>query len=144
MRKLKSDIRKAVKSYFKYKRLYEEAMENLASLKVLEEVQRLDDADSLKLDLRKVAQYGAYISGIQKALLFIRDRCICDSKSISKDSLMHLKANIELALSSKIAAERLVVGEWGNVIYHPVKDKKGNVTGYKANFYVTTKNIVEL
>lgn len=144
MRKLKSDIRKAVKSYFKYKRLYEEAMENLASLKVLEEVQRLDDADKLKLNLREVVQYGAYISGIQKALLFIRDRCILDSKSISKDRLMHLKANIELALSSKIAAERLVVGEWGNIKYRPVKDKKGNVTGYKANFYVITKNIVEL
>ena len=51
MRKLKSDIRKAVKSYIKYKRLYDEAIENLVSLKVLEEVQRLDDADKLKLNL---------------------------------------------------------------------------------------------
>ena len=144
MRKLKSDIRKAVTSYFKYKRLYDEAMENLVSLKVLEEVQRLDDPDRLELNLRNVTQSGAYLSGIQKALLFIRDRCICGRKSMSKDDMMVLKATIELALSSKIAAERVVVGEWGNIRYRPVKDRKGNVTGYDAKFYVITKNIVEL
>ena len=65
-------------------------------------------------------------------------------KSISRDDMMILKATIELALSSKIAAERLVVGEWGNIRYHPIKDKKGNVTGYEAKFYVITQNIVEI
>ena len=144
MKKLKSDIRNATKKYNLCKEAYEKAMENLVSLKVLEEVQRLDDTDKLKLNLREVTQSGAYISGIQKALLFIRDNCIGNKKSISKDDMMILKATIELALSSKIAAERLVVGEWGNVKYCPVKDNKGNITGYKAKFYVITQNIVEL
>ena len=144
MKKMQSDIRKAIKQYDRCKEAYEKAMKNLVSLKVLEEVQRLDDADQLRLNLREVTQSGAYISGIQKALLFIRDRCICGKKSISKDDMMVLKATIELGLSSKIAAERLVVGEWGNIKYCPVKDKKGNVTGYEAKFYVITQNIVEL
>lgn len=144
MRKLQSDIRKATKFYNRAKEQYENAMESLVSLKVLEEVQRLDDADQLRLNLREVTQSGAYISGIQKALLFIRDRCICGKKSISKDDMMILKATIELALSSKIAAERLVVGEWGNIKYIPIKDKKGNTTGYEAKFYVKTTHIVEL
>lgn len=144
MKKLQSDIRKATKQYNRCKEAYDKAMENLVSLKVLEEVQRLDDAAKLKLNLREVIQYGAYISGIQKALLFIRDRCICGKKSISRDDTMILKATIELALSSKIATERLVAGEWGNIRYHPIKDKKGNVTGYEAKFYVITQNIVEI
>lgn len=144
MRKLQSDIRRAAGRYEKCKAAYERAMEDLASLKALEEVQRLDDADRLELNLRDVTQSGAYLSGIQKALLFVRDRFVCDKKTISKDDVMIMKATIELALSSKIAAERVVVGEWGNIRYRPVKDRKGNVTGYDAKFYVITKNIVEL
>lgn len=144
MRKLQSDIRRAAGRYEKCRAAYERAMEDLASLKALEEVQRLDDADRLELNLRDVTQSGAYLSGIQKALLFVRDRCVCDKKTISKDDVMIMKATIELALSSKIAAERLVVGEWQNIKYYPVKDRKGNTTGYKAKFYVITENIVEL
>lgn len=118
-------------------------MENLVSLKEMEEIDRLDKAGELKLNLTRIAHYGAYLSGAQAALRWImRNGFFADGKAISKDSVLREKAIIELALKSKMNTDRLL-GDYPNVNQSPIYDKKGKLVGYEAKFYMVANVIVE-
>lgn len=143
MRKLESDIRKAVKMYNQYKSLFERAQERLVGLKVLEAAQELDDANKLKIDLRVVTQYGAYLSGARMAFLRIGEWYFSEGRSMTRDDVLHAKATIDLAVKSKLNTDRVLDGDCG-VRYSPVKDGKGRIVGYEARFYRKLTLIQEL
>lgn len=131
MRKLESDIKRATKKY-------EEARDALQSLVDLKEVKRMDE-QGVKPNLVNVMQYGAYLHGIQMACNKIRnDWFTTDNagKLAKKDDRLIFEAVLEKVLESKLDAERWI-GESTNMMFEPVeRDKKGNVTKYKASFYV--------
>lgn len=84
-------------------------------------------------------QYGAYLHGIQMACNKIRnDWFTTDNagKLAKKDDRLVFEAVLEKVLESKLDAERWI-GESTNMMLEPVeRDKRGNVTKYKAKFYV--------
>lgn len=131
MRKLESDINRA-------KKKYEEARDALQSLVDLKEVERMDE-QGVKPNLVNVMQYGAYLHGIQMACNKIRnDWFIGDNnnKLSKKEERAILEAVLEKVLESKLDAERWI-GESTNMMFEPVeRNKKGNVTKYKASFYI--------
>lgn len=131
MRKLESDIKRA-------KKKYEEARDALQSLVDLKEVERMDE-QGVKPNLVNVMQYGAYLHGIQMACNKIRnDWFTMDNagKLAKKDDRLVFEAVLEKVLESKLDAERWI-GESTNMMFEPVeRDKKGNVTKYKASFYI--------
>ena len=143
MRKLQSDINEATKFYNRSKETYERAMGRLVSLKEMEEAVRLDEAGKLKVNLRNTVQYGTYLNGVQAAFCWLDSVYLSGGKALSRDDVMRLKANIRLALKSKLWADR-IIGGWNDIRYEPIKDKKGNVTGYEAKPYVKIPHIVEL
>ena len=143
MRKLQSDINKATKLYNLSKKQYERAMEKLVSLKEMEETVRLDEAGKLKVNLRNVFLYGAYLNGVQAAFCWLDNVYLSGRKNLLRDDAMRLKADIRLALKSKLWADR-IIGGWNDIRYVPIKDKKGKVTGYEVKPYVKVPHIVEL
>ena len=138
MRKLESDIRKAAKKYERAKAEYEKARDSLQSLVELKEVERMDE-QGVKPNLQNVMQYGAYLHGIQMACNKIRnDWFKGDSANnlAKKEQRAVLDAVLEIVLKSKLDAERWI-SESTNMMFEPVElDKKGNVTKYKASFYI--------
>lgn len=138
MRKLESDIKRATKKYERAKAEYEKARDALQSLVDLKEVERMDE-QGVKPNLVNVMQYGAYLHGIQMAYNKIRnDWFKGDSANdlSKKNNRLVLEAVLEKVLESKLDAERWI-GEGTNMMFEPVElDKKGNVTKYKASFYV--------
>ena len=88
---------------------------------------------------QNVMQYGAYLHGIQMACNKIRnDWFKGDSANnlAKKERRAVLDAVLEIVLKSKLDAERWI-GESKNMMFEPVeRDKKGNVTKYKASFYI--------
>lgn len=138
MRKLESDIKHATKKYELAKAEYEKARDALQSLVDLKEVERLDE-QGVKPNLVNVMQYGAYLHGIQMACNKIRNNWFKgdnNNKLSKKEQRAVLEAVLEKVLESKLDAERWI-GESTNMMFEPVeRDKKGNVTKYKASFYV--------
>lgn len=138
MRKLESDIKRATKKYERVKAEYEKARDALHSLVELKEVELLDE-QGVKPNLVNVMQYGAYLHGVQMACNKIRnDWFIGDNnnKLSKKEERAVLEAVLEKVLESKLDAERWI-GDSTNMMFELVeRDKKGNVTKYKAKFYV--------
>lgn len=138
MRKLESDIKRATKKYERAKAEYEKSREALQSLVDLKEVERMDEK-GVKPNLQNVMQYGTYLHGIQMACNKIRnDWFTMDNagKLAKKDDRLVFEAVLEKVLESKLDAERWI-GESTNMMFEPVeRDKKGNVTKYKARFYI--------
>ena len=138
MKKLESDIKRATKKYERAKAEYEKARDALQSLVELKEVERMDE-QGVKPNLVNVMQYGAYLHGIQMACNKIRnDWFTMDNtgKLSKKDDRLVFEAVLEKVIESKLDAERWI-GESTNMMFEPVeRDKKGNVTKYKASFYI--------
>lgn len=138
MRKLESDINRATKKYERAKAEYEKAREALQSLIELKEVERMDE-QGVKPNLQNVMQYGAYLHGIQMACNKIRNDWFTTDNAgelEKKDDRLVFEAVLEKVLESKLDAERWI-GESTNMMFDPVeRDKKGNVTKYKASFYI--------
>lgn len=138
MRKLESDIKRATKNYERAKAEYEKAREELQYLVDIKLVKKVDER-GVEPDLANVMQYGAYLHGIQMACNKIRnDWFKGDSANdlSKKNNRLVLEAVLEKVLESKLDAERWI-GESTNMMFEPVeRDKKGNVTKYKAKFYV--------
>ena len=138
MRKLESDIKRATKRYERAKAEYEKARDALQSLVELKEVERMDE-QGVKPNLVNVMQYGAYLHGIQMACNKIRNDYFKGDNANSigkKDNRLIFEAILEKVLESKLDAERWI-DEGTNMMFEPVeRDKKGNVTKYKAKFYV--------
>lgn len=138
MRKLESDIQRATKKYERAKAEYEKARDALHSLVELKEVERMDE-QGVKPNLQNVMQYGAYLHGIQMACNKIRNDWFKgdSAKNLAKkEQRAVLESVLEKVLESKLDAERWI-SESTNMMFEPVeRDKKGNVTKYKAKFYV--------
>lgn len=138
MKKLESDIQRATKKYERAKAEYEKARDALQSIIELKEVERMDE-QGVKPNLVNVMQYGAYLHGIQMACNKIRnDWFKGDSANnlAKKEQRAVLESVLEIVSKSKLDAERWI-GESTNMMFEPVeRDKKGNVTKYKAKFYV--------
>lgn len=138
MRKLESDIKRATKKYEKAKAEYEKSRDALKSLVELKKVERMDE-QGIKPNLVNVMQYGAYLHGIQMACAKIRHDWFMgdnENKLAKKEQRAILEAVLEKVLQSKLDAERWI-GEGTNMMFEPVEfDKKGNVTKYKASFYI--------
>lgn len=138
MRKLESDIKRATKKYEKAKSEYEKARNALQSLVDMKLVEKVDER-GVEPNLVNVMQYGAYLHGIQMACAKIRhDWFMGDNinKLAKRDQRAILEAVLEKVLESKLDAERWI-GEELEMMFEPVeRDKKGNVTKCKANFYV--------
>lgn len=138
MRKLESDIKRATKKYERAKEEYEKSCDALRSLVDLKEVKRMDE-QGVKPNLVNVMQYGAYLHGIQMACNKIRnDWFTTDNagKLAKKDDRLVFEAILEKVLESKLDAERWI-GGGTSMMFEPVeRDKKGNVTKYKASFYI--------
>lgn len=138
MRKLESDIKRATKKYEKAKAEYEKARDALQYLVDMKLVEKVDER-GVEPNLVNVMQYGAYLHGAQMACAKIRhDWFKMDnaSKLAKKDDRLVFEAVLEKVLESKLDAERWI-GEGTNMMFEPVeRDKKGNVTKYKASFYI--------
>lgn len=138
MRKLESDIRRATKKYERAKAEYEKAREELQYLVDMKLVEKVDER-GVEPDLANVMQYGAYLHGVQMACNKIRNDYFKGDNANSigkKDNRLIFEAILEKVLESKLDAERWI-GEGTNMMFEPVeRDKKGNVTKYKAKFYV--------
>lgn len=138
MRKLESDIQRATKKYERAKTEYEKSRDDLQSLVELKEVERMDE-QGVKPNFQNVMQYGSYLHGIQMACNKIRNDWFKGDSANSlakKERRAVLEAVLEIVLKSKLDAERWI-SESTNMMFEPVeRDKKGNVTKYKAKFYV--------
>lgn len=138
MKKLESDIKRATKKYERAKAEYEKAREELQYLVDMKLVDKVDER-GVEPDLANVMQYGAYIHGIQMACNKIHNDWFKGDIANSlakKEQRAVLEAVLEKVLESKLNAERWI-GESTNMMFEPVeRDKKGNVTKYKAKFYV--------
>lgn len=138
MRKLESDIKRATKKYERAKSEYEKAREELQYLVDMKLVEKADER-GVEPDLANVMQYGAYLHGIQMACNKIRNDWFKGDIANSlakKEQRAVLEAVLEKVLESKLDAERWI-GEGTSMMFEPVeRDKKGNVTKYKARFYV--------
>lgn len=137
MKKLQSDLRRAQRKYDHCKQEYEKAREELERLVTLEEVERLD-ALGVRPELHRVSIYGAFLGGVRKALCKILNDCFLDKESSglkSADDRLTFKAMLQLATQSPLSADRWI-GEDMNMMFEPVRDKKGRVTEYRACWYV--------
>lgn len=138
MRKLESDIKRATKNYERAKAEYEKAREELQYLVDMKLVEKVDER-GVEPDLANVMQYGAYLHGIQMACNKIRNDYFKGDNANSiekKNNRLIFEAILEKVLESKLDAERWI-GESANMMFEPVeRDKKGNVTKYKASFYI--------
>lgn len=138
MKKLEADIKRAKKKYERAKAEYGKAREALQSLVELKEVERMDE-QGIKPNLVKVMQYGAYLHGIQRTCAKIRHDWFMgdnENKLAKKEQRAILEAVLKKVLESKLDAERWI-GEGTSMMFEPVeRDKKGNVTKYRASFYV--------
>ena len=138
MRKLESDIKRATKKYERAKAEYEKAREELQYLVDMNLVGKVDER-GVEPELANVMQAGADLHGIQRACNKIRnDWFTMDNagKLAKKDDRLVFEAVLEKVLESKLDAERWI-GEGTNMMFEPVeRDKKGNVTKYKASFYI--------
>ena len=138
MKKLESDIQRATKKYERAKTEYEKARNELQYLIDMKLVEKVDKR-GVEPDLANVMQYGAYLHGIQMACNKIRnDWFKGDSANnlAKKERRAVLESVLEIVLKSKLDAERWI-GESTNMVFEPVeRDKKGNVTKYKASFYI--------
>ena len=138
MRKLESDIKRATKKYEYYKCEYEKARNDLQNLIELKEVEQMDK-QGVRPNLINVMQYGAYLHGVQMgAKKILNDWFKMKNAGTlgKKEGRLELEAVLELVLKSKLNAERWI-SESTNMMLEPVeRDKKGNVTKYKASFYV--------
>lgn len=138
MKKLESDIQRATKKYERAKTEYEKARNELQYLIDMKLVEKVDKR-GVEPDLANVMQYGAYLHGIQMACNKIRnDWFKGDSANnlAKKERRALLDAVLEIVLKSKLDAERWI-SDSTNMMFEPVeRDKKGNVTKYKAKFYV--------
>ena len=138
MKKLESDIQRATKKYERAKTEYEKARNELQYLIDMKLVEKVDKR-GVEPDLANVMQYGAYLHGIQMACNKIRnDWFKGDSANnlAKKERRAVLESVLEIVLKSKLDAERWI-SDSTNMMFEPVeRDKKGNVTKYKAKFYV--------
>ena len=138
MRKLESDIKRAKNKYERAKAEYEKAREELQYLVDMKLVDKVDER-GVEPNLTNVMQCGAYLYGIQRACAKIRHDWFMgdnENKLAKKEQRAILEAVLEKELESKLDAERWI-GEGTNMMFEPVeRDKKGNVTKYKAKFYV--------
>lgn len=138
MKKLESDIKRATNRFKKAKNLYEQMRGELQRLIELKEVERMDEK-GVKPNLVNVMQYGAYLHGVQMTCNKILNdwfRMNNSNKLAKKDDRLVFEAVLEIVLRSKLDAERWI-SEGTSMMFEPVqRDKKGNVTKYKASFYV--------
>lgn len=138
MKKLGSDIRRATEKYEHCKRKYEEARAYLQNLMELGEADKMGEED-VKPNLRNVIYHGAYLGGVQAACKkILNDWFKMDNagKLSKKDDRLVFEAVLEIVLESKLDAGRWI-GEGLGMMFEPVgHDKKGNVTKYKASWYV--------
>ena len=124
MKELKTKIDYARKNFEKAKK----RLESLLELKAAAE-------SDIALNARNVAFYHAYYTGVRDALNAILEDKF--RRRESKLDLLSMRAELECAVESILNAERWLSREY-EMMFEPVKDKRGKITGYKASFYKVT------
>lgn len=146
MRKLESDIRRATRRYKAACLWYEKTREALQDLTDLQEAARLD-GQGIKPNLERVRQYGAYLSGVQRAVgKILHDKLLGDNarKLSGKDGRLCLVAELELVMRDKVSADRWIGGYPNMRIKAVAFDKKGKPTKYEATWYVRQTIDIEI
>lgn len=121
MKELEAKIQLAKSRFDKAKKRLEFLLETKAAVET-----------EIVVSARNVFRYHFYYAGIRDALNTILNNKFRNREG--KLDLLVLRAELECAAKSILNAQRWANKEY-EMIFEPVRNKRGKITGYKASFY---------